>query len=372
MYLPVLVMPLLQLLLIFGLGQYLNLTTHAAALPVTTDSFGPEGDVWHNIPEFDLLACNITVPGISPLYPDVHCTSDGSICQLVTGEAEINAATTVTALVFSNLFNLATTYFLIAGIAGINPKVASIGDVTFAKYAVQVALQYEFDSREKPENFPTGYVPLGATAPGQFPGNIYGTEVFQLNSQLRDIAVGLAKNATLLDSPAAQELRSLYGQNAAFAAASSSAPSVVECDTATADAYFTGELLDDAFDNFTSLLTNGAGVYCTSQQEDNGTLEALLRAAQAKKADFSRIILMRTASDFDRPYQGQSAADNLFGDTPGFEPALSNIYLAGVKVVGGIVNSWQQTFEQGVQPTTYIGDILGSLGGTPDFASGST
>ena len=45
---------------------------------------------------------------------------------------------------------------MIAGIAGINPKVATLGSVTFARYAVQVALQYEFDAREIPSNFTTG------------------------------------------------------------------------------------------------------------------------------------------------------------------------------------------------------------------------
>lgn len=51
------------------------------------DMFPPEGEAWYGIPEFDLLAKNITVPGISPLYPDVHCTSNGEICQIVTGES---------------------------------------------------------------------------------------------------------------------------------------------------------------------------------------------------------------------------------------------------------------------------------------------
>lgn len=41
--------------------------------------------------------------------------------QIITGEAEINAATTMTALTFSPLFDLRKTYFLIAGIAGVNP-----------------------------------------------------------------------------------------------------------------------------------------------------------------------------------------------------------------------------------------------------------
>ncbi|KAJ2971308.1 hypothetical protein NUW54_g12533 [Trametes sanguinea] len=133
------------------------------------DLFNEEGSSWFGIPEFNVLERNVTVPGFSPLFPEAHCTQDGAICQLVTGEAEINAASTITTLVHSSLFDLTRTYFLIAGIAGINPKVGTIGSVTFARYAVQVGLQYEFDAREKPVEFPTGYVPQGAFAPDQFP-----------------------------------------------------------------------------------------------------------------------------------------------------------------------------------------------------------
>jgi purine nucleoside permease len=49
--------------------------------------FDPEAEVWYGIPEFDILALNITVPGFSPLFPDAHCTADGDICQLITGES---------------------------------------------------------------------------------------------------------------------------------------------------------------------------------------------------------------------------------------------------------------------------------------------
>lgn len=53
------------------------------------DMFPPEGAVWYGIPEFNLLAKNVTVPGLSPLFPDVHCTENGDVCQIITGEAGI-------------------------------------------------------------------------------------------------------------------------------------------------------------------------------------------------------------------------------------------------------------------------------------------
>jgi purine nucleoside permease len=337
------------------------------------DMFDSEGSVWESVTEFNVLEKNITVPGLSPLFPQAHCTAEGDICQLVTGEAEINAASTITALVHSPTFDLTHTYFLIAGIAGINPKVTTIGSVTLARFAVQVALQIEFDARERPLDSPTGYIPQGSELPTEYPTTLYGTEVFELNTALRTHAVNFAKKAKLNDTIAAQQARALYSgspENIYYAA--TQPPSVVECDTATADNFWTGDLLGEAFENTTKLFTNQTGLYCSTQQEDNGTLEALLRANLTGLVDFSRIIHMRTASDFDRPHTGQSAAANQFGDAPGFNPSLTNIQLAGVQIIQGILNGWNEIFQKGVKPDNYIGDIFGSLGGKPDFGPGRT
>lgn len=289
---------------------------------------------------------------------------------LITFLPEINAAITIASLVQSDCFDLTSTYFLIAGIAGVNPEVATLSSVTFARYAVQVALEYEFDAREIPSNWSTGYLGQGAYAPGQYPTFIYGTEVLEVNAALRSLAVGFTKTATLNDSSDAAAYRAKYS-TAAYAAGASP-PSVVECDVATSDTYFSGALLGEAFTNYTKLMTNGSGVYCTTGQEDNATLEALLRGANMSYIDFSRIIIMRTASDFDRPYPGSSPQQNLFYAADyGFEPAIQNIYLAGVKVVEGIVDNWEHIFQKGVNATNYVGDIFGTLGGTPDFGQGA-
>jgi purine nucleoside permease len=101
-------------------------------------------------------------PEISLFLDSLLCTQTHTVsrmapsCQLTTGESEINAAVTISSLIASNKFDLRDTYFLIAGIAGINPKHGMLGDVAFCKYAIQVALRYEFDAREIPSNFPTG------------------------------------------------------------------------------------------------------------------------------------------------------------------------------------------------------------------------
>jgi purine nucleoside permease len=336
--------------------------------------FSPEAAIWYTNSNTkgsigNLLAHNVTVPGFSPLFPQAHCLKDGSVCQLTTGESEINAASTITALVHSPYFNLEKTYFLIGGIAGINPKYGTLADVAFSKYAIQVALQYEFDAREIPANFTTGYVPQGAYAPNQYPGSIYGTEVFEVSETLRDIAAEFASSAKLSDSAAAKAYRAHYtDEGVTIYKAATKTPGIIKCDTATSDVYFSGALLGETFENTTKLFTNGSGIYCMTAQEDNATLEAMVRAAKDKLVDFARIIIMRTASDFDRPYPGLSDIDNLsYSDQGAFEPAIDNIYLAGTPVVQGILSNWQSKFEVGVKPSNYIGDIFGTLGGTPDF-----
>ncbi|KAF3764758.1 hypothetical protein M406DRAFT_81119 [Cryphonectria parasitica EP155] len=338
--------------------------------------FSPEADIWYeNLPSSglgDLLAVNISAPGLSMLFPHVHCTADYEICQVTTGESEINAATTVTSVVLSGKFDLTSTYFMIAGIAGVSPQWSTLGGVALSRYAVQVALQYEFDAREMPENFTTGYFGFDTYLPNTFPGEWYGSEVFELNEDLRQIAYEYASEANLTDNTIAAAYRERYAASTENYTAGASPPSVVLCDTATSDVYYSGNLLSGAFDNTTTLWTNGSGNYCMTAQEDNATLEVMVRMAIEGLVDFTRIILMRTGSDFDRPPPGVSAYDHLLiMDQNGFEIAIENIYNAGVEIVKGILDDWNCTFKNGVEPSNYIGDVFGSLGGEPDFGPGS-
>ncbi|UKZ49257.1 hypothetical protein TrVGV298_003502 [Trichoderma virens] len=278
----------------------------------------------------------------------------------------------MTALVLSSSFNLTQTYFLLAGIAGVNPRYATIGSVAFARYAVQVALQYEIDSRSLPDDWPTGYIPYGRAHPFEYPCITYGTEVFELNANLRDAAHAFAQRAKLQDAEEPRSYRLLYSDLGSSYRMAVMPPSVVKCDSATSDVYYSGGRLAQAFENTTALWTNGTGVYCMSAQEDNATLEVLVRAAIEGLVDFSRVIAMRTGSNFDRPPPSRSDWEHLtHTDQNGFHIAIANLYAAGIQVVRGILTDWNCTFARGVAPANYIGDIFGSLGGHPDFGFGS-
>lgn len=333
--------------------------------------YDQEGESFFGNRDLNILARNITVPGLSPLFPDVHCTADASVCQLIAGEGEINAASSAAALVWSPQFDLRKTYFLIAGVAAVDPLVTTIGSVTFARFAVQVDLEYAFDQRDIPNNFTTGWIPQGSVVPGQYPTEIYGTEVFELNQRLRDTAIEIVKksNVKLNDTRGAAQYRALYNGDRAFAAAAKP-PSVVACDSITSNNYYSGTRLNEAFRNYTRLITNGTALYCTSQQEDNAILEVLMRGNKAKKTDLSRVIILRTVSDFIPPPPTISSTNNLFYGQDGYVPALENLHIAGIPVIQTIVKEWDHTFSKGIAPTNYVGDILGSLGGKPDFGPG--
>ena len=230
--------------------------------------FDSEADVWYeNMPS--LYNQNITIRGASPLFPDAHCTKAGDVCQLTTGEGEINAASSVSALLFSPHFNLTKTYFLVAGIAGINPHLATTGSVTFAHYAVQLDLQYEFAQSQVPSNDSSGYFPQDSiypdsSLPSDYPTQygIYGTEVFELNFNLVDRFASISSKQKLNDTKGAAAYRAKYPY-----APANQPPSTVICSTGTSNVYWSGSVLGEAFANYTSLMTNGSAHYCATQQE---------------------------------------------------------------------------------------------------------
>lgn len=133
------------------------------------------------------------------------------------------------------------------------------------------------------------------------------------------------------------------------------------------DAYFAGTLLAETWGNYTDLMTKRQGTYCTTAQEDNATLEAMVRAHKAGLVDYARIILLRTASDFDRaPKQSDDAYTAFEAEQGGFEPAIQNLVIAGKPVVDDIVSKWDSVYADGIAPQaslngSFYGDDLATI-----------
>ena len=283
----------------------------------------------------------------------------------------INAALSAQTITSSLIFDLAKTYFLLTGIAGVNPKQGTVGAVAFAKYCIQVDTQLEYDSREIPETWPSGYIPMGAETPDSYPHVLHGSEIFELNGDLRQIALSLARTATLEDSDAARELRSKYSNSPSNKYhAATLPPSILEGDVSSSNVFFHGNLLCEAMEKAMKIYTTDKAEYVMTAMEDSAIITALMRAALQEKVDFSRIMLTRAGCNFDRSHLDHECPTLPFiMDEGGLKPAVRNLYLSGIQIVREILDGWSDQFENGVKATNYIGDVYGSLGGTPDFVS---
>ncbi|KAH6951553.1 purine nucleoside permease [Fusarium avenaceum] len=312
----------------------------------------------------------VRVPGLARGYEDVHVTENGEVALLVVGTALINASLSISALLTSPLFDLTKTYFILIGIAGVNPKRATIGSVAFARFAVQVDTQLEFDAREIPSEWDSGFVPMGADRPDQFPGIVHGSEVFELNTALRDYALSVAKTVELEDTPEAAKHRALWqnSPDGIFNVATEK-PGVLEGDVLSSNTFWHGHRISEAMEKVAKVYTSGQGEYTMTAQEDNALLAGLLNATLQGKVDFSRILLIRSASNFDRGHEDKPHQLPFVMDKGGLGPSTRNLYLTALKVVQGIVDNWSVKFEAGITPENYIGDIFGSLGGAPGFGN---
>jgi purine nucleoside permease len=279
----------------------------------------------------------IRVPGLSGDYPLVKCTAD-AVCQMTTGMGHANAAASMMAVLLSGAFDLRRAYMIIAGIAGIDPARGTIGSAAWARYLVDVGIAHEIDAREMPAAWPDGYFGTLTDGPGQVPKFDYRTEVFRLDEALLQKALAVSKAATLEDSDDVRAYRRHYPR-----APANQPPSVIQCDTLSGDTWWTGNRLGEHARRWTRLLTGGKGDYCTTQQEDNATLNALTRGSEAGLVDLKRVAVLRSGSDFDRPYPHQSPNASLKAQLalPGAgRIAAVNLVHAGMPLVEDIVKHW--------------------------------
>jgi purine nucleoside permease len=293
--------------------------------------FGGEAKPWL---DGETLPHKFAPPGLSSAYPDVACSDEG-LCVMTTGMGYANAASSVAALVFGGRFDLTKTYFLIAGIAGVDPAAGTLGSAHWARFAIDGGLQNEIDPREAPADWSAGYLAIGASSPGKKVEDHYGDEVYRLNEDLLQAAFRLTKDVDLVDSDAAKAYRAKYAEAAATAP-----PEVTICDTVSSDTWWHGARLSAAMEAYARLVTDGAANPCTTQQEDNATLTALKRGAEANRLDFSRVAILRTASNFDREAPGQSAAQSLAANSGGYLPSVANAHRVAARLAHAIVDDW--------------------------------
>jgi len=320
-----------------GVSAAADTVAAAAPLPVKVmivNMFQLEAAPWLEALRSDH---EILVPGLTSDFPTVHCNPDG-VCQMTTGMGHANAAASLMAVIYSGQFDLRQAYFLIAGIAGIDPGHGTIGTAAWARYAVDVGIAHEIDPREMPKGWHDGYLGMMTDSPDQVPAFDYRTEMFRLDEALLKRAFALSQAAVLEDSDDVRAYRAHY-----HSAPANERPRVVQCDTVSGDTWFVGRRLGDRAARWMRLLTQGAGDYCTTQQEDNATLNALSRGSQSGLVDLKRVAILRSGSDFDRPYAHQDVFGGLRAQLKldgSVRIAANNLVKAGMPLVEAIVGHW--------------------------------
>ena len=92
-------------------------------------------------------------------HHDLYYNSESQILGMVTGIGTAKSATATMALGLDPRFDLSQAYWMVAGIAGIDPEDASIGSVAWSSYLVDGDLGHEIDAREMPDDWDTGFSP---------------------------------------------------------------------------------------------------------------------------------------------------------------------------------------------------------------------
>ena len=285
-----------------------------------------------------------TIPVPAAFHP-VRTNADGSIAAILVGAGNTNAAASITALGCDPNFDLRQTYWLVAGIAGIDPADGSIGSAVWADYVVDGDLAHEIDAREIPADWPTGYVPLGRSRPYEEPrlAPEYATgQVYALDAGLVQWAYGLTRETPLVDNDDMRKRRMTY-----VGYPNAQRPPFVLVGTNLASStYWHGKLLNQWANAWVRYYTDDRANYVTTAMEDSGTLCALHNLGRAGRVDPNRVLVLRTASNYDMQWPGGTASDSMSGEKLGiytaYLPSLEAAYRVGSRVAHALVAGWDR------------------------------
>lgn len=287
-------------------------------------------------------------------HHEICINPDTGVMGIVTGMGIAKATAAIMALGLDDRFDLTQAYWLVAGIAGIDPNDASIGSAAWANWLIDGDLAHQIDAREIPESWSSGYFPLfgvQAIKQGQTldleklnrHGQSSNGEVYELNRKLSNWAFELTKNIRLPDYPSMQKLRAKY---TSFPNAQKP-PFVLMGDQLAASTFWHGDLLNNWANQWVYYWTGGEGNFVSSGMEDTGSYQAMIYLDTINKVDKSRFMVVRTASNYSMPPKGLTPLENLTLESgengyAGMQGALESAYLVGSAVVNNIVENWEQ------------------------------
>jgi purine nucleoside permease len=272
-------------------------------------------------------------------HHDLFINEATGVLGMVTGIGTANSATAVMALGLDPRFDLSKAYWLIAGIAGVDPADASIGSAAWAEYLVDGDLSHEIDAREIPSDWPTGYFARYTSKPYDPKRPEPTGEIFRVNAVLTQWAYSLTRGVKLADTPELQKTRAMFKgyPNA------QKPPFVLKGDTLSGMTFWHGKILNEWADRWVDYWSAGKANFVTSAMEDTGSYQALTYLHPTGKADKNRVLVLRTASNYTMPPPGMTAVEHLLKENDGYaglDASVEAAYRVGAVVVDTIVQDW--------------------------------
>jgi purine nucleoside permease len=277
---------------------------------------------------------SIAVPGV-----DHPVLTDGSGTIGVVSGTTVRSSNQIMALVLSGQFDFSRTYWVVNGIAGVNPAVASIGSAAWARYVVDGDVAYEIDAREADPSWPYAIMPIGAKAPNLKPTRELWMSfpmAYPLNPSLVAWAYALTKDTPIPDTDDMRACRSLYE---GFPNAQRP-PFVLRGETFGSCRYWHGRAMTQWACDWTRFWTDGKGEFAMTDMEDQGIAAALSRLSGMGRVDFHRVLFLRTASNYCMQAPEKDANKSLHAEYAGYIPALEAAYRVGSRVTHEITANW--------------------------------
>jgi purine nucleoside permease len=247
---------------------------------------------------------------------------------MVTGVGTARAAASVMNVANDPRWDFREAYWVIAGIAGVDPEDASVGSAAWAEWVADSDLAFELDAREIPVDWPFGIKPL--TSGRQL--------TFQLDPALTEWAYQFTRRVALDDTEGLRKMRARYtgypnGQKPPF---------VLKGDSLSGGRFWHGAKMNSWANVFLREASGGKANFVTTAMEDSGTIQSLLFLGQAGKVDTKRILVLRTASNYSMQPPGMTAAEswqsNSTGHYSGYRESLEAAYRVASPVVRDLLN----------------------------------
>lgn len=300
-----------------------------AAFEIGADTGDMAGEFQHWVERYPLTE-TVKIPGIER---PARLSKDG-VLGVATGMFG-RARGSMAALLLDPRFDFSKTYFLMAGIAGVDPKAGSIGSAAWSDWVVDADPLYEIDDREIAAGWPWGLYAFHTRGPGE-KGDGEGASgmAWRLDPGLVQWAYQLTRDTPLPDNP------KLAAERAGFKSdpAAQKPPHVFVGSSLGTVRFWHGQRRTQWARDWVRLQTDGGGDLAMTDGEDQAVLDTLALYAKEGRVDLRRVLVLRTASNYAWPGEGKPMRVDFAPG--GLEAGTEAAFRVGSPVVKALVAGW--------------------------------